>query len=86
MAPTAAFAQADTTIEQPTDTEQPPITLADGKTLSECVSALPKPGCRTSDKADPKQLALLGILVAAMAFFGWKISRGVRSRNRQYMP
>jgi hypothetical protein len=75
--PAAVYAQSDT------GTDETIVTLADGKNLDQCISSVPQPGCRTSNEADGKQLALLGILVAGMAFLGWKISSGVRARNRE---
>jgi hypothetical protein len=75
--PAAVYAQSDP------GTDETIVTLADGKNLDQCISSVPQPGCRTSNEADGKQLALLGILVAGMAFLGWKISSGVRARNRE---
>jgi hypothetical protein len=75
VSPAHAFAQDDG------DTGETIVTLANDKSLAECFSAVPKPGCTTSDGADAMQLTLLGVLVAGLAFLGWKIARGIRHNN-----
>lgn len=58
------------------------VTLAEDLDISDCVSALPDPRCRTREDADLMQLAVLGVLLAAIALIGWRIARSVRQRDR----
>ncbi len=76
--PTTVSATAPTT--PPTE---PQITLAGGKSLTECISANPKPGCTTRRETDGHQVAVLAVLAAGITFVGWRISRGVRRNRRQ---
>lgn len=65
-----------------TSPTEPPVTLADGKSLTECISALPKPGCTTRREADGHQLAVLGVMAVGIAFIGWRVTSGVRKGRR----
>jgi MYXO-CTERM domain-containing protein len=55
--------------------------IPENRNLSECVSALPKPGCGSSARGGWRQGAVLGVLVLGLAFITWRIIRSVR-RNR----
>ena len=61
---------------------EPPITIAGGRSLTECISANPKPGCTTARDTDGHQLAVLGVMFVAIAFVFWRILRAVRQRDR----
>jgi hypothetical protein len=81
-APSAA-APAVVTATPPTD---PPVAtdnpfIPQGN-LSDCVSAVPQPNCGTSAKGGWRQTLVFGVLVVALAFVGWRITRTVR-RNRR---
>jgi hypothetical protein len=82
-----------------TDTTQPiaPTTettipdLLNGKDYSACIGLYQKPGCGTKpvlsgDRGGPMQLAVFGILIAAMAIIGIRIARSVRARDRALDP
>jgi hypothetical protein len=58
------------------------VTLADERNLSECISALPRPGCRTSNRSDGMQLAVLGVMAGGIAIIAWRITRSIRIRDR----
>ena len=69
----------------PTD---PPVVTAnefipDDRDLSECVSAIPKPGCGSEARGGWRQGLVLGVVVAALAFVGWRITVSVRRGRRQ---
>lgn len=66
-----------------TDGTDVPITLAGGRTLGECISAAPKPGCTTRSETDNHQVIVFGVLIAGMAFIGWRVARGVRRGDAQ---
>ena len=72
-APGLAFAVAPT--------EPPPPTLAGGRSLAECISSAPKPGCVTRTSSDSHQIVTFAILMSGMAFIGWRIARSVRRRD-----
>ena len=50
--------------------------------LSECVSAVPQPGCGSKAKGGWRQALVFGVVVVGLAFVGWRITRTVR-RNRR---
>jgi hypothetical protein len=62
-------------------TEPPPPTLAGGRSLSECISSAPRPGCVTRTDSDSHQVITFAILMLGMAFIGWRIARSVRRRD-----
>ncbi|MBM3800260.1 MAG: hypothetical protein FJW18_09325 [Actinobacteria bacterium] len=56
--------------------------------VSECISAMPKPGCgreptASGDRGGAMQLALFGIILVAMAGIGTRVAFAVRARDRQ---
>jgi len=85
IASSAASASATTAAGTPTNTD-PPITLPEGKSLTECISSNPKPGCGTSRDTDAHQIAVLSVMFAAMVFIGWRITRSIRRRDRSATP
>ena len=55
--------------------------------VSECISAMPKPGCgreptSSGDRGGAMQIALFGIILVAMAGIGTRIAFAVRARDR----
>lgn len=55
--------------------------------LSECISAVPKPGCgreptQAGDRGGSLQLALFGVMMAGIVVIGWRVSTAVRARDR----
>ena len=59
-----------------------PITLVDDRNLDECISAMPRPGCRTSTDTDAMQIAVFSVLIGALVLIGWRIARATRQRDR----
>jgi hypothetical protein len=64
----------------PVSTEN--VFMPEHRDLSECVSSLPKPDCGSEARGDWPQMALFGVLVAALVFIGWRIVRTTRKRPR----
>jgi hypothetical protein len=63
--------------------EDPPIvTLVGDRNLDECISAMPRPGCRTSNDTDAMQIAVFSVLIGALVLIGWRIARATRQRDR----
>ena len=63
----------------------PPVTdndfIPEGRDFSECISAVPKPGCGSEARSDWHQGLVLGVMVAGLVVIGWRIVRGVRHRE-----
>lgn len=66
------------------DTVPPPEEQID---LSSCVGLYPKPGCGTEpqasgDRGGAAQIAVFGVLVAALCVIGIRVARAVIARDR----
>lgn len=66
----------------------PPVVSAnpfipEEKNLSECVSAVPKPGCGSEERGGWRQTAVFGVVVVGLSFVGWRITRTVRRNRRE---
>jgi hypothetical protein len=87
-----AGAPAAATAEPPSPTPEPPATVADNpfipedQNLSDCVSALPRPGCGSEERGGWRQGLIFGLIVVAGAFIAWRIVRSVRRRDARGVP
>ncbi len=79
--PLPSMAAAATVPPDPAE-DSPIVTLADGRNLDECISAMPKPDCRTSTDTDAMQIAVFSLLIGALVLIGWRIVRATRQRDR----
>jgi hypothetical protein len=81
LAPSASAAAPDPT--------SPPVSvnpfIPEDRSISECVSALPKPGCGSEERGGVHQYLVLAALVGGLSFVGWRIVAGTR-RNRPTPP
>jgi hypothetical protein len=65
----------------------PPTTLVENpfipedQNLSDCVSALPRPGCGSEAQGGWRQQLVFGLVLAGGAFIAWRVVRGVRRRE-----
>ncbi len=57
------------------------VFLPEGENLSDCIGAVERPNCGSSAKGGWRQYTVMGVLVAGLAFVGWRISLGVRARD-----
>lgn len=81
--PAAAAAAASAPEPSPDPAADVPIvTLAGDRNLDECISAMPRPGCRTSTDTDAMQIAVFSVLIGALVLIGWRIARATRQRDR----
>jgi hypothetical protein len=68
-----------------TEPPPPPVTdnefIPEGRDLSECITALPKPDCGSAAQSDWHQGLVLGVMIAGLIVIGWRIVRGVRRRE-----
>ncbi|MBU3689664.1 MAG: hypothetical protein FGM29_08940 [Actinobacteria bacterium] len=89
IAPLAGFGSSASATTPPPPA--PPVTndfLDLDRDVSECISAMPKPGCgreptSSGDRGGAMQLALFGIILVAMAGIGTRIAFAVRARDRE---
>jgi hypothetical protein len=82
-------AAAVTTVTGTPPTDPPFVTDNDflpERDLSECVSAMPQPNCGSESKGGWRQALVFGVVVAALAFVGWRIIRTVRRNRREMEP
>ncbi len=87
-APGAAFAGTGSgTDDEP---EPPRITvnefMPENRPLSDCLSALPKPGCGSEARGGPYQTAVFGAMVLGLGLIGTRIVVGIRRRDRTPDP
>jgi hypothetical protein len=84
----AAPAAADTVATarpsvQPGTVDPPPITvnpfIPEDRGISDCISALPKPGCGSEARGGWRQGLILLALVGGLSIIGWRIVAGVRA-------
>ncbi len=70
--------------------DAPPTTINEfiptERNLTDCVSALPKPGCGSEARGGWHQTAVFGVMVAGLAVIGARIVIGVRRRPDAPVP
>ena len=47
--------------------------------LSDCLSAVPKPGCGSEARGGWRQATIFGLIIAAFAFIVWRVVRSARA-------
>lgn len=52
--------------------------LPTDRDLSECISALPKPGCGSDARGGWRQTAIFGLVLAGLGFIAWRVIVGAR--------
>jgi hypothetical protein len=78
--------------EPPSPSPEPPATVVDNpfipedQNLSDCISALPRPGCGSEAHGGWRQALIFGLIVVAGAFIAWRIVRIVRQRDARGVP
>lgn len=82
-APAEVPPEATTAVAEPTvgDNEFLPEDAA----LSDCISAVPRPGCGSEARGGWRQSLVFGMVVLALGFVAWRIVVGAR-RTRQPEP
>ena len=55
--------------------------IPDDQDLGDCVGTLQRPGCGSDARGGWRQYLTMGVLVAGLAFVGWRISIGIRARD-----
>jgi ferric-dicitrate binding protein FerR (iron transport regulator) len=73
----AATAQTGDTTSDTTSDTVPTVTvnefLPTDRDLSECLSALPRPGCGSEARGGWRQTAIFVAMLGGLAFIGWRI-------------
>jgi hypothetical protein len=54
--------------------------------LSDCISAIPKPGCGSDAKGGWRQMLVLGLVVTGLGFIGWRVVAGARKNLARSAP
>jgi len=72
------------------DANTPTVTYNDfipeERDLSDCISAIPKPGCGSSAKGGWRQMLVLGLVVTGLGFIGWRVVAGARKNLSTQSP
>ena len=55
--------------------------IPEERDLSECISALPQPGCGSEARGGRRQTLVLAAIVAGLAFITWRIIRSARRKR-----
>ena len=58
------------------------VFFPDEQNLDDCIGLLPRPGCGSDARGGWRQYLTMGVLALGLAFIGWRISKGVRARDR----
>jgi hypothetical protein len=56
--------------------------VPDDRDLSDCISALPDPGCGSEGRSGWRQWLILTGIVAGLAFIAWRVVRTARRTRR----
>lgn len=72
--PSTGARQASTV--PPVDTTNP--FLPENANLGDCLSSLPRPECGSTARGGFAQWSVLVVLIAGLAFIGWRVVRGAR--------
>lgn len=71
-------------------TDTPTVTYNDfipeERDLSDCISAIPKPGCGSEAKGGWRQMLVLGLVVTGLGFIGWRVIAGARKNLATATP
>ena len=64
------------------DTDVTTVTVNDfvptERDLSECISAVPKPGCGSEARGGWRQTAIFVLVIGGLGFIGWRVVAGAR--------
>ena len=78
----ARFPAAVSTVPAPPDTVND--FLPEQENIGTCIGTLERPGCGSKAKGDFRQYLTFAVLLLGMAFIGWRITIGIRQRDREH--
>ena len=55
--------------------------IPEERAISDCISAIQKPGCGSESRSDWHQWLVFVVLVGGMAFVGWRVVAGLRRQR-----
>lgn len=55
--------------------------LPERENVTECIGAVERPDCGSKAKGGWQMYLTFGVLIAGMAFIGWRVVRSVRARD-----
>lgn len=55
--------------------------IPEERDLSDCISAIPKPGCGSEAKGGWRQMLVFGLVISGVGFIGWRIVAGARKNQ-----
>ena len=79
LAPSARIVAAESS---PPDTVVDNEFIPDDRDLSECISAVPEPGCGSEGRSGWRQWLILAAILAGLAFIIWRVVRTARRTRR----
>lgn len=80
--PAAAHAAPTTTVARaPSTTVLDNPFLPEERNLSDCVSAIPKPGCGSEARGGWRQTLVFGVMALGLLVIAWRIATGMRRRE-----
>ena len=79
LAPSARIVAAESS---PPDTVVDNEFIPDDRDLSECISAVPQPGCGSEGRSGWRQWLILAAILAGLAFIIWRVVRTARRTRR----
>ncbi len=83
-APTASAEATAPPTTTATTIEAPPATndlIPDNNDVTNCIGTAEQANCGSKARADGHTYLVFAVLVAGMAFIGWRIARGIRARD-----
>lgn len=99
LATSAGMTVAGTTVARaaPLLASVPPVTadpasigtnpfIPEDANIGDCVSSVPRPQCGSDQQGGWHQYLTMLVLLLGTVFIGWRIARGVRSRDRSMTP
>jgi hypothetical protein len=79
LAPSARIVAAESS---PPDTVVDNEFIPDDRDLSECISAVPQPGCGSEGRSGWRQWLILIAILVGLAFIIWRVVRTARRTRR----
>jgi hypothetical protein len=55
--------------------------IPEERDLSDCISAIPKPGCGSEAKGGWRQMLVFSLVISGVGFIGWRIVAGARKNQ-----
>ena len=81
--PNRSAAVTEEQLEQRAETIGTNPFIPENANIGDCVSSMPRPECGSEARSSTGQWLTFGVLMAGMAFIGWRIFRGVRKNDGQ---